>query len=134
MLNGADVEATPVERVELANILYRKHRYALSAKMYAQALREGTEFEADRAFHRYKAACSAALADSTWHPRALAWLGANLERYRERLPAEPDFVKKTLLHWKQDKDLASIRDVADLPSDFQQLWADVDSLLKKASK
>ena len=135
LLNGATVEATPIERAWLAEKLYWQRRYALSAKMYAQALREGTEFAADlRAEHRYDAARSAALADPTWHPRALAWLRANLERYRERLPAESEFVKKTLLDWKQHNDLASIRDVADLPSDFQQLWADVNALLKKASK
>ena len=76
----------------------------------------------------------AALTDPTWHPRVLAWLGANLERYRERLPAEPGFVKKRLLWWKKDEDLASIRDVKDLPVEFEALWARVDMLLKEASK
>ena len=51
-----------------------------------------------------------------------------------RLPAKSESVKKLLLHWKQDKDLASIRDAKDLPTEFKALWAEVDALLKEASK
>ena len=54
------------------------------------------------------------------------------------LRARPDIVR-TLGHWRQDADLAGIRDpegLAKLPEperrEWQTLWAEVDSRLKKA--
>jgi hypothetical protein len=53
-------------------------------------------------------------------------------------PGNKELVAKTLTHWKQDTDLAGIRDeqeLAKLPEDerkaWQSLWADVDALLKR---
>jgi hypothetical protein len=54
-------------------------------------------------------------------------------------PARKQLVVKTLAHWKEDSDLAGIRDeaaLAKLPDGeregFRALWADVDRLLAKA--
>ena len=82
--------------------------------------------------HRYTAACSAALAGPTWHARAVQWLRAELDR-RHRVNSDAA-AARTLLHWKADTDLSSIRDGDDLPAEFKKLWADVDVLLKEVTK
>ena len=53
-------------------------------------------------------------------------------------PGSKELVARTLDHWKQDADLAGIRDtqeLAKLPEgeqkEWQSLWADVDALLKR---
>jgi serine/threonine-protein kinase len=50
-------------------------------------------------------------------------------------------VQKTLEHWKEDSDLAGVRDPAlleKLPkaeqAEWSQLWADVEALRKKAAE
>jgi hypothetical protein len=54
-------------------------------------------------------------------------------------PGNKELVAKTLNHWKNDTDLAGVRDekeLARLPEDerkvWQALWAEVDSLLHRA--
>ena len=53
-------------------------------------------------------------------------------------PGNKELVAKNLTHWKEDADLAGIRDdedLAKLPDEeraaFKQLWNDVESLLTK---
>ena len=76
------------------------------------------------------------------HQQALDWLKAELVVWGKLLDSGPPearlMIIKTLEHWKQDSDLATIRDaagLAKLPADEQKawraLWADVDSLLKR---
>ena len=73
------------------------------------------------------------------------WLRAELSAWKKlALTIEPgnrETVATTLAHWKQDADLASVRDeaaLAKLPEDerkaWQSLWADVDLLLAKVAK
>jgi hypothetical protein len=54
-------------------------------------------------------------------------------------PLDRNHLQKTLQHWQRDADLAGVRDaatLAKLPADereaWQQFWADVAELLKKA--
>jgi hypothetical protein len=111
----------------------------------------------DHPYHRYNAACAAALAgcgqgkdadklDDKEHARlrkqAIAWLRADLARWTKQAasakPSDRGFVLKTLNHWQSDTDLAGIRDrdaVPKLPANeretCRQLWADVAQLRKK---
>ena len=54
-------------------------------------------------------------------------------------PGKKETVAKTLAHWKDDTDLAGIRDEKELAKlaeeerkEWQSLWADVEVLLKRA--
>lgn len=102
--------------------------------MYAEAFAESAALAEDLAsWHRYRAACSAALAASAeWRARALEWLRAELAARRG---AATDLAA-TLEHWKRDADLAGVRDRLDeLPSAEREawtsLWAEVDALLER---
>jgi hypothetical protein len=107
--------------------------------------------------NRYNAACVAALAgsgqskddppldDSTkarWRKQCLAWLKSDLAAWSKITesgnPNTKTSVARTLQHWKNDADLAGLRDsaaLAKLPQDEQKacrtLWAKVDTLLAK---
>lgn len=106
--------------------------------------------------HRYNGSCSAALAGCgqgnddpkpdtaarvKLREQALAWLTAEREAWAKFATAADAQVKQTiaatLRHWKQDTDLAGIRDadgLAKLPvaerEKWKAFWADVDTLLK----
>ncbi len=76
--------------------------------------------------------------------QALGWLRADLasrvkafEKAKE--PARKQLLAQTLAHWKEDSDLAGIRDEAELAKlsevereAFRSLWADVEALRVKA--
>jgi serine/threonine-protein kinase len=106
--------------------------------------------------HRYHAACSAALAgcgqgkdapsDARERVRlrqqALEWLRADLKLWTQLLdkntPKDHLLVRQALQQWQRDPDLAGVRDakaLAKLPEaerkDWQQLWTEVDQLLRK---
>lgn len=77
--------------------------------------------------------------------QALEWLSADLTLWSRQLetgnPASRAAVQQQLLHWQKDADLAGIRDkdaianfLADEQQAFTQLWADVETLLKKAEE
>jgi eukaryotic-like serine/threonine-protein kinase len=77
--------------------------------------------------------------------QALDWLGADLAARSKQVEsgkaADRAEVRRTMLHWQEDSDLAGIRDKAaleKLPPDeqkaFTQLWADVTALRKKAEE
>jgi hypothetical protein len=74
--------------------------------------------------------------------QALDWLKAELAAWSKILESGPPqarpVVASTLEHWKEDSDVAGIRDAAALdrlPQEeraaCKQLWADVDGLLSK---
>jgi hypothetical protein len=74
--------------------------------------------------------------------QALDWLRADLALRARQLdsgqPADRATVQQALRRWRQDADLAIVRDpspLAKLPAEeraaFTQLWADVATLLKK---
>jgi hypothetical protein len=75
--------------------------------------------------------------------QALQWLRADLALYAKAVqggkPAVKQAVRQRLAHWQSDADLASVRAedaLANLPEGerkaWQQLWADVADLLRKA--
>jgi Flp pilus assembly protein TadD len=137
-----------------------KKRYAAAARFYGDAFTTDPRLANDLRYHRYNAACAAALAaagqgeDAAKLPdklqarlrqQALGWLQEDLAAWKkvaENGPAQARaLVQKTLQHWQQDPDLASLRDkaaLAKLPEAerqaWQKLWADVDAMLATARK
>jgi tetratricopeptide (TPR) repeat protein len=138
VLTGQALPRDAAERVELAALLYAKSRRVESARMYAEAFAEDAALAEDLVKnHRYNAVCAATLAASDgeadaaeWRGRALEWLRADLAA-REKAPSE---LVVALEHWKQDSDLASVRESLDeLPNSesdaWRGLWAAVDQAL-----
>src|SRR5205085_936571 len=108
--------------------------------------------------NRYDAACAAALAGCargkdaakldenqkrSWRKQALEWLRADLALWGKELekntPPARALIREKLQHWKMDPDLARVRDAARLAKRpaaerqaWEQLWADVDALFKRA--
>ena len=84
-------------------------------------------------------------AKAKFREQALGWLRADLATWGKILDggdakARPTIVK-TLAHWKEDADLAGIRDeaaLAKLPEGerkvFRTLWSEVEALRKKATE
>jgi hypothetical protein len=74
---------------------------------------------------------------------ALGWLRADLTAYAklaaQNIPGAKQAIQQRLAHWRQDPDLASLRDpqgLDRLPENeraaWHALWRDVDELAKKA--
>ncbi len=154
-LAGPDVadgkESTALDMAVLAR---GRGQPALAARLFDVALTVSPTQALDlKAGQRHAAACAAALAGSGGgedDPRpddaeragfrrlALDWLKADLAAWSARLTADPKVVAQ-LRHWKEDTDLAGIRDpgaVDKLPvaerEAWRTFWADVDALLKRA--
>jgi tetratricopeptide (TPR) repeat protein len=147
------------ERLALAQRGYDTKRYAMAAKLWADALSADPKIaDSRRGGHRYNAACSAALAGAgqgkdTPPPdeltkaklrgQALDWLKAELALWAKLLssdqPQAKAFIAQTLKHWQEDTDLAGIRDAKALDAlpeaeraAWRLLWADIVALLEKA--
>jgi eukaryotic-like serine/threonine-protein kinase len=170
VMKGEAAKDNP-ERLALAQRAYDTKRYALAARLWSEAMGTEPKLGDDRtAQHRYNAACAAALAvrvgpvptarpvelallepkledtaKARLRKQALDWLRAELAAWKRVSmivePGNKEFVATTLAHWKQDADLASIRDEAELAKlpeaerkEWQTLWADVDALLKRVVK
>ena len=132
--------------IELADFLIQiKRQPLLAVSFYQQAFALDPRLSNRVNSHQYHAALAALLSANLlpqWDALALgysaslrnqahAWLSADLQSLQQ----QPD--AKILQHWKTDPDLASIRDpkaLAQLSIEerkrWQQLWADVDALLK----
>ncbi len=149
------------ERIKLANRAYGKTLHVASARLYAEAFMNDPKLADDRGEvqHRYNAACAAALAGSgegkddpppddaakaRLRRQAREWLRSELAAWTKVLDGGPAEMKAKiapiLQHWKDDTDLAGIRDekgLAKLPEEeraaFKQLWTDVDRLLARAA-
>jgi tetratricopeptide (TPR) repeat protein len=158
--NGSYTPATNEERVDLAEWCRIRKLYGASTRLWAEA------FAADRRLanvlggSRYSAARSAALAAagkgedaatlddlerSRLRKQALDWLRAELTQRTKALksgtPADHLTLQRTMRHWKQDPDLAGIRDteaLAQLPEaerkECEALWAQVQALIDRAQK
>jgi hypothetical protein len=138
-----------------------KKRYAASTRLYAYAFAaEGKLFPVLQLQYRDNAARSAILAaagqgedarllpDKTvymFRRWALGWLREQLTAYAKfaalNKPTATEAIQRELTHWRDDPDLASVRDpqaLEHLPekdrADWQALWRDVDELLKRAAK
>ena len=131
-----------------------RRRHVLAVRLYAWAFAANPARADDpKAWHRYNAACSAALAAAgrdtemvtfgveEWGhltDLALKWLRADLAQLTARGKNRqlwPE-VRERLTLWKSDPDLAAVRDpewlAAMPPADraaWGRLWADVDALL-----
>jgi tetratricopeptide (TPR) repeat protein len=160
ILRGEEKPSGNGERLSFAELAYNGKHYATAVRLLAEALESDPKLGDDRqAAHRYSAACDAALAAAgkgkdeppaddaakvKLRRQALDWLRAELTAWSQLLKSaghqfRPKFAG-TLRHWKQDPDLAGIRDdeaVARLPDaerkGWQALWADVDSLWKRST-
>jgi len=155
-------KVTATDQGELPGLLEvcrLQRRHAAAARLYADAFTADPKLGDDlSAFHRYNAACCAALAaagqgtdadnlddqeQSRLRQQASAWLRADLEQWskqREGGNAEDrQVMRDTLVNWQRDTDLAGVRDAAalkNLPAQEQEswrkLWADIAELVKKA--
>jgi tetratricopeptide (TPR) repeat protein len=149
------------ERLQFAQRAYEIARHSAAARLWQEALDADPKLGDDRrALYRYNAACAAALAGcgqgkddpppsgdqkTKLRQQALDWLTAELGAWAKLLTTatteQRGGIAKTLEHWQTDTDLAGIRDVVELAKlretervAFRKLWADVDALLKKASR
>jgi WD40 repeat protein len=161
LLKRAEEPADNTERLAFAQIAYDQKKFASATRLWAEALASDPKLGDDRRMqHRYNAACAAALAaagqgkddprpedgaKAKLRKQALIWLEAELSAWTKLLESGPSqaklFIAGTLKHWKQDTDLASVRDeqeLAKLPeadrAAWKTFWADVDALLKRAEK
>jgi tetratricopeptide (TPR) repeat protein len=159
VLQGKDKPANPVEGLAFAQLCYDTQRYSAAARLWAEALMaEPTLGDDRRSQHRYNAACAAAraamsastdepLPDETEKARrraqALDWLQDELTAWSKLLESSPPNARleiaQILKHWRQDKDLAGIRDLkflAKLPEKeralWHSLWAKVEGMLQRA--
>jgi hypothetical protein len=161
VLNGEARPADAAEQVGLAGLCHIKKRYTDAARFFADAFKAQPQLAEDlQAWHRYKAACVAALAAAgqgedaarlddkeraRLRQQALGWLRANLAMWGKQAeggqPQTRALVQKTLQHWKEDADLAGVRDAAALVrlpeaerAEWKKLWADVEATRKKAGE
>lgn len=160
ILTGAERHIDPSERLELAEHAFLKRLPATSARLYSEALASDSNLdEAHRTAFRYRAASAAVLTGSRGSydvPRpdeaaraklrtqALGWLRAELAIWEnvvnQKTPETSKFVAARLDFWKDDPNLAGIRDadaLARLPEAerkaWQALWGEVDSLLARVT-
>ena len=156
---GSYTPANNDERLDLAEWCKIKKLHHTATRLYAAAFAADPKLADDlKTGHRYNAACFAALAtagqgedtaklDDNERARlrhqALDWLKADLTAWTKLLESGPPQARPTIVqtlnHWKEDSDLAGVRDkaaLAKLPAEERaacaQLWADVAALLKKA--
>jgi tetratricopeptide (TPR) repeat protein len=158
VLKGADRPANNAERLAFAQMAYDTKRYAVAARFWSEALESDPKLADEReAQHRYSAACAAALvasgkgeddpkpdedARARLRRQALNWLRAELEAWgRVAMTAGPgnkEAVATNLRHWREDPDLAGVRDeaaLARLPeaerAEWKALWDEAGRLLAK---
>ncbi len=160
---------TPVQRIfrmpvasgGLAERYYNRRFFIGSAAIWSAGFAADPKLADDMDAHnRYNAACSAALASAgngldkpplddeakaRWRKQALDWLKADLAHWAKHAESGATDAKshvcETLQHWKADRDLASVRDEADvkkLPEQerkaWHAFWAEVAALLKKTGE
>jgi hypothetical protein len=133
--------------------------WAGSARLYAAAFALDAKLADDVAkWHRYDAACQAALAgtgqgsdadklDAAERARlrkqAAEWPRADLAHWAKLAasakPADRNLVRQRMKHWQEDTDLAGVRDAKGLEKlaaeereAWQKLWDDVADVLRKA--
>jgi serine/threonine-protein kinase len=145
--------------LDLAELCFVKNHYRSAARLYAEAFAATPRLTEDlRAGHRFNAARAAALAggghgdDVAGFPKqelerlrkqARDWLRLDLAAWSKKLdtgtPAERVDAQKTLSAWRDDPNLAELRDadtLKRLPAPEQQecqaLWQEVEALLSRA--
>jgi tetratricopeptide (TPR) repeat protein len=158
VVQGKDKPA-PADCLDLAELCFVKKHYATAARLYAEALAATPPLTEDlRAGHRFNAARAAALAGSGHggdvaglgkpelaglRKQARDWLRLDLAAWAKKVDtgteADRIHARKTLAPWRDDPDLAGLRDVEPLerlpPSErheCQALWQEVAALLRHA--
>ncbi len=138
-----------------------KQYYAAAARFYGEAFAEKPQLaDVLSTGNRYNAACAAALAGcgqgkdtgsldekerARLREQSLKWLRADLAAWKPRLsspvPAEQTRAVRALSHWREDADLAGVRDadaLMKLPDaerqEWQKLWQEFEALLKRAAQ
>jgi hypothetical protein len=158
VLDGKDKPTSPAEGLGFARLCQQRKWFAAAARLWAEAFAADRKLAEDmNAQHRYNAACAAALAGAgrgedpptdeaekvRWRKQAVAWLKADLAHWGQQVEGGKAESKalgvRTLRHWKEDPELAGLRDEAALkalPEDEQTachaLWAEVDAVLARA--
>jgi tetratricopeptide (TPR) repeat protein/serine/threonine protein kinase len=153
LLRGEEKPKNRQEKIDFARLCARKGYSAAAARLNQEAISANPA----RPGLRYQAACSAALVGcgrgkdagplddrerARWRNQALTWLRAELEQQSIQLdtntPAARRAVRRLLGGWKQDLDLAGVRDpaaLAWLPEGERQawlrLWLEVDALFER---
>jgi Flp pilus assembly protein TadD len=156
---GAAEPADADAALGFARVCQLTKRHAAAARLSAAAFDAAPEAVNDlRTGVRYDAACSAALAGcgqgsdapagemerARLRAQALAWLRADLDARSKQAgswsPGVSQEAVQALHHWRDDLDLAGVRDADALDrlpeaerAEWRRLWADVDALLQKAS-
>jgi tetratricopeptide (TPR) repeat protein/tRNA A-37 threonylcarbamoyl transferase component Bud32 len=155
VLAGKAKPLSAAEQIEFAQLCKMKKLSAASVRLYRAAFARQPLLADD---HRYEVGCAAALAGTAQGKDsaglddneraelrygALSWLQDLLgvwARYRASLrPGSAEQVRKALLYWQQDADLAAVRDPAALGKlpeaeqvAWRNLWAQVDALLARS--
>jgi serine/threonine-protein kinase len=145
--------------LDLAELCFVKTHYATAARLYAEALAAKPQLTEDlRAGHRFNAARAAALAGgghgdggaglgeserAALRKQARHWLRLDLAAWAKKVEtgtaADRIQAQKTLAPWRDDPDLAGLRDADTLkrlpPAERQEcraLWEEVAALLRRA--
>jgi serine/threonine-protein kinase len=161
ILKGTEKPADADEQIDFARLCFLKKFYATAARLYDEAFAMKPELvEEPRTGYRYDAACAAALAGcgrggdgaelsdaerEHWRVQARRWLRADLDTWAKKpesgLAADRAKVRETLTWWRQDPDLAGLRDPGELnklPADerkeYSALWAEVTAVLARTAK
>jgi serine/threonine-protein kinase len=159
VIDGSAEPADAESALGFARVCQITRRHAAAARLLATVMDAAPGAVNDpRTGLRYNAACSAARAAcgqgddapragtdrARLRTQALEWLRADLAAWTNAAGGgDPKLVAaagKMLQHWREDPDLAGVRDadaLAKLPEDeraeWKKLWADVDALLQKVS-
>jgi serine/threonine protein kinase/tetratricopeptide (TPR) repeat protein len=158
VLRGEARPTDHAERRDFVDVCRFKNLPAAAARLYEEAFAEDMGLAADvRSGERYSAACAAARAGCSlgkdqppldddirahWRRQALTWLRADLDLWSRMLkgglPQVQAAAAQSFRHWQRNADLKGVRDVealARLPKAerdaWLDLWADVDSLLRR---
>src|SRR5262249_1576009 len=156
ILRGTEKPANAAEQIEFARLCILKKLHAAAARFFADAFTAKPQLaEAPGTGTRYDAACSAALAGcgrggdgakqgdaerARWRAQAGQWLRADLDAWAKKLESglavDRARVYKTLAWWREDPDLAGLRDpgglnklAADERKQYRALWAEVAAVL-----
>jgi serine/threonine-protein kinase len=149
------------ERLALLGVCQFQGRHATAARLYADAFVAAPQLADDlRARTRYYAARAAAQAgcgggtdaatvapteQARWRRRALEWLRADLTAWVGMLDRNPGTARgdvgKALTDWRNDPDLACVRDpgaldklAPDARKEYLALWAEVAAVLARIEK
>jgi tetratricopeptide (TPR) repeat protein len=161
ILSGTEKPANAAEQLVMARLCHLKKLYASAAQLYADAFAATPQLAEDPGTGmRYDAACSAALAGcgrgrdgakrgdaerARWRAQAGQWLRADLDAWAKKLKSgravDRAKVQKTLAWWREDPDLACVRDpgglnklAADERKQYRTLWAEVAAVLARTPK